>query len=244
MALALLAIISVAFIGVVIALGCMMISARPRDQRDSAEDLVAREQIFARASTRILGRHLADLAPAGKALVIVEQPTHPLTLKPLLDGLSEGLAEGLGKAATIAAIDAPDLSSTAGTMEDGNNAVGGIGTLEESLCAAHLDDLIAKHPDCRLVVSMIGMPADYSDMAIWTEDPAQRPIVAVALGDVPMLKNALLGQAIHAVVLPHANPTSEAPSSDPQDVFDQRYLLATPENVEELAAEHENLFNE
>jgi hypothetical protein len=239
MALTVLAIISVAFIGVMIALVCMLVSARPKPAHDASEDILARERIFARVSTRILGRHLADLAPGAKALVVSEKPMSPATLKPLLDGLGDGLAEGMGKPATIAAVDSPaqDLAADA-TPEGIDDAMAG------PFCAAQLDAIIARHPDCRLIVSLSGMPTDYSDMAIWTEDPALRPIVAVAMGDVPMLRNAILGHAIHAAVLPRPDAGTDTLASDPQDIFDQRFLLATPDNIEELVAEHGHLFAE
>ena len=227
MALTVLAIISIAFIGVMIALVCMIVSTHPRATRDASETILARERIFARVSTRILGRHLADLAPGAKTLVIMEKPISPPTLKPLLDGLGDGLAEGLGKPATIAAVESPPDDAT-----------------EESFCAAQIDALIAKHPDCHLIVSLSGMPTDYSDMAIWTRDPGQRPIVAVAMGDVPMLRNAILGHAIHAAILTRTDTGTDTLASDPQDIFGQRYLLATPDNIEELAAEHGHLFAE
>lgn len=229
--------LGVLIIAVAVAVGHGHREASPRHGAlaDSPADIFSRERIHARAAARILGRHLADLAPGAKALAIIGDMRHRDAVDPLLDSLGEGLAEGLGEAAILAAVDTPDPPA------DDDEAHGdwdGIGS------AAAFDALVRQHPACRLVVSFIGMPPDYSDMSLWADTPRLRPIIAVAQGGVPMLRNGVSGNALSAVVVPLPRTTGEAPppGSDAQEIFDRHYLLVTPDNLESLATEHAALF--
>lgn len=212
------------------------------------EDILARERIFARAATQVLGRYLADLAPGAKALIIVANKARQLSLKPELDSLEEGFAEGLGAPVTIEAIDSPNLRLADPNQDpelEAESLDAPAPSLSECLCAAHFNDLLSRHADCNLVISFIGMPPDLGEMAAWTESRQSRPTIAVAEGVVPMLKDVLLSDAVCAVVVPrdriHSN---QIPPRDVQEAFAQRYLLATPDNVEELSAQYTRLFTE
>jgi len=232
----------VVFIGAVIFAG-VNAEGPPRPEHDAApEDILARERIFARSAAQMLGRYLADLAPGANALAILADANEMSSRHAELDGLKEGFTEGLGESVNLVAVDYPNLAITEPTPA-ASNSFGDMLPPLENLKSVHFTDLLTRHPECKVVVSFIGLPPDLGDMPAWAQEPDQRPLLAVANGPTPLLRNALLGEAVVAAVLPHPDRAggSQVPPSDIEEAFAQRYLLATPDNADELAEQYPQL---
>jgi len=219
------------------------------------KQLIANEMQYARASAEILGRQLASARPGAVALVIVEDKNSTSEhMKQRLDALKAGL----GSAITIGAIDSPDLllpepgtepvdaldpadpAATPAPVAPPPDEMMMMMPVQEMMRAYHFDDLLAKNPSCNLIISFIGLPRDVGDMQIWTMDPELQPKIALLQGEVHSLKNAFLSEAIVAAVAyrPDAKFDEQAPPKDAQAAFDKRYILITPQNVEEVEAKY------
>jgi hypothetical protein len=217
------------------------------------KQLIANEMYYARASAEILGRQLSTARPGAVALVVVEDKKSTSDhMKQRIDALKAGL----GSTITVAAIDSPDLL----LPEPGKEPIGDLGggaaalpaatlppedmmmmmPVQEMMRAYHFDDLLAKNPGCNLIISFIGLPRDVAEMQIWGMDPELQPKLALLQGEVHSLKNAILSEAIVAAIAyrPDAKFDEDAPPKDIQAAFDKRYLLITPQNVEEIEAKY------
>ena len=109
-----------------------------------------------------------------------------------------------------------------------------------------LDAIIERNKDRTLIVSLVSLPYNIEEMAIWESDPQSIPRMAVIEGAVSKLKKAITGGVILALVTKNPDMKySEAPaSSDPQKAFDERYLLITTENIEAICEKYPKIFTE
>jgi hypothetical protein len=111
------------------------------------------------------------------------------------------------------------------------------------------DELAETHPDCDVMVSLIGLPAALDQVACWRKPGA--PAFALLLPDLRMVGNPQAVQAamqrgkLLALVLPHPNaPSSDvAVGNDWNDEFAKRFLLVTANNVEQLIQTYPDLFS-
>jgi hypothetical protein len=190
---------------------------------------------YSRISALILGQHLAGIAPGAQALVIVDDNrSEDIHLKARL----EGLKEGFGKTVTIAAIDSPSQDAPTAT-EKPMSPERRIHLRKKSM-ASQFDDLLMEHPECNLVVSMVGLPQNPDEMAVWNKPPETRPKFALLRCDIRNYQGAILAGAICAAVIarPTTEPDMARPNKDPQAAFDQQFLLITPENAAQMAEQY------
>lgn len=195
--------------------------------------LIQNELKYAKATAVVLGQYLGDQFSGSKALVITsENYEKNKRQKELVDGLKEGM----GARVIIEAIGSPIVEKKEGVPPEE------MMMMEEMLQAKNYNELIEKHKDCELVISIIGLPHDIKKMKIWKNDNKQK--LALLFGDVFILEKAIqIGKVVAAVTYrPGVKFTEEAAPSDPKEAFEKRYLLITPENVKEIAEKFPNIF--
>ena len=210
---------------------------------DSQKPLRARE-----VATRYLAEHLARTFPKDKVLVV----SNPFTLK---DGQPQhiylfekagvkGLRQGLGD--TRLKIDYPKLQ--AGALKNPHEFI--IPPEATTPVAWLLEDeafsnLQRKHPDCGLMVSLIGMPPGLRKSEFWQDKDS--PKLALLLPDLWMFGNpttiasAFKSGRIAAAVLPKPGVSPEDSLKATKD-FSSRFLLVTSENIDEMLGEYPQLF--
>lgn len=121
------------------------------------------------------------------------------------------------------------------------------------LTAERFDGIISRYPEADIVISMLGLPMDYAEMKLWRqkewEDEYNRKPPSLVLVDAYVydLKKAISAGAIAAVV--QYRPDAEYKPDDPvpssiEEAFAKRYILITPENVDEMDQKYEGLFME
>ena len=120
-------------------------------------------------------------------------------------------------------------------------------SLRDSMKAVNFDAMLKRHPDCNLIVSLLGLPMDVENMEIWyVEETPETPKPKIALMDANIynLKAAIQSGTVIATVTysPSAKYDESKAPEDPQQAFDKRFLLITPENVEAIASQHAGLF--
>jgi hypothetical protein len=113
------------------------------------------------------------------------------------------------------------------------------------LAEGAFDTLAQKNPKCEYIVSLIGIPPDYSQLQLWQRNDG--PKLAFLLPDLWMLgnKQAIAGAfktgKISAAVI-------NKPDMAPQDVLDsgadfsKRFVLLTGENIEEMIVKYPQVF--
>lgn len=196
--------------------------------------LIQNEMAYSRARAVVVGHYLAEKFPGSKALVVTDGS------QPLNQGqtqLLEGLKEGLGNAVSIEAAEGLPIDKSKMKPEEYR-------PMEEMMSAALFDKFIARHPNATLLITLIGLPYDVSNMSLWRMPAATRPKVALLSGDIHQLKSAVqAGYIVAAVAMrPDIKDIEAKAPSDAQKAFDLRYVLVTPDNVVKVATDYKGIF--
>jgi hypothetical protein len=203
------------------------------------DSLWENEVKYARAAAVILGRTLVEKYPGASVLIItMEKYERNHQQLALIAGLKEGFA---GKI-SIAGIEFP------GSGEDGSQ-----GTDKQLFASSRIytatdfNKIIANYPGCQLIVSLVGLPMAVENLSIWGMKEKVRPklvlIFTAETGVTAKLKDAIIqGYLLVLSFRSGTKMTDEPCPRDPRKAFDQRYMIITKDNVEQMAAENANLF--
>lgn len=105
--------------------------------------------------------------------------------------------------------------------------------LSDLINAKEFDELADQYPDCNIIISMVGLPADRQKMKLWN-DPKRH----IALLNVSLINNYKAiadGKVVAAVTLkPGSSKVDIPPDAKPEDRFPLLYMLVTPQNIGEL----------
>lgn len=214
------------------------------------------ERWASRRRELVLGR-LTEAAcravPQAPVLLIGNPFAHRAGADPALREAEEaavrGVRRGLGPGFTFSGIVHPELKR--GALEDPRSiAIPGGATTPLSFLSAPgaWDRLREQHPETRLWISLIGVPADLAETRAWTERPG--PGWALLLPDLRLigppaaLRSAFADGRLVALVLarPGAPPEREPMAKDPDQEFRRRFILVTAGNLEEVLAAWPGLF--
>jgi hypothetical protein len=204
-------------------------------------------------ATRVLAEYLVRVKAGQQVLVI----SNPFVRRPGVDsqvaateaaGL-RGLKEGFGSKLKMKAPVFPDLRSAA---EQNPRAVAidpETTTPLSFLVAEHAFDTLAEaHPDCDLIVSLIGVPVGLHGLRCWQTTGAPRFALLLPdlrlIGNLQAVRGALQGGKLVAFVLhkPGAPSAETGLSGRVQAEFDQRFLLVTAANIDRLVQNYPKLF--
>ena len=204
-------------------------------------------------ATRGLAEYLASRFGGQRALVI----SNPFTQRP---GFPEGvyaqekagirgLERGFEGKITLAAVVFPELKPEA---RDDPRAVpvdpASPTPLSYLVAEGAFDKLVQAHPGCGLVVSLIGLPVDLRRVEAWRSSSPVRFALLLPdlrmIGDAAAVREAVRSGKLAAFVLPKPNAPAEQTglSGDFKKDFDQRFILVTPENVDQEMQAHPQLF--
>lgn len=234
--------IAIALLIVVVICGIAILVKTGTLGDNANEKLIQNEMKFASSTAIILGQDLRVAYPGEKVLVVVDRNFDKNTRQ---QKLVEGLKEGLGSTAevvtdtlTIESLKKNDTPPAPGAPPPEEDIM----PLEEIMKAVDFDAVIEKHPDCKIVISLIGLPRDFNQMKTWTLE--NRPKVALLNADVHSLAPLIKGGYIVAAVsyCPGVKFSEDPAPDDPKAAFDLRYIMITPKNIEELAQKYQGLF--
>ncbi len=236
----------VATICAIIALGCALGHIALTSGGQDTQKIVQIEREYQRISGEKLGRYLAEAHPDAVALIIADPSTPNTPDAP--DALLDGIKQGLGEKVRISAEVRPQIPEAvkkqfAGETPEGMPAEEALPPMEFWFTAAMMDSIIAKDgKGCDLIITTIGLPTDMAKMKFWRSAPSNGTKLAIARGSVYELKRAIAQKLVTAAISfnPNAVWDDKSPSSDLDEAFAKRYLLITPENVEELATKYPN----
>ena len=192
-------------------------------------------------ATRGLADYLAAHHAGQRALVVSNPFTQRKDPDPAIVATEEaglrGLREGLaGKVASVVAW--PELKPEA--LSDPRALIAGRETVTPlSYCVATdaFDKLARAHPECGLVISLVGLPAELDSCEIWKQSGAPRfalllPDLGI-VGDVNAVVGAFQsGKLLACVLRKPGGRADETPArGDFKTEFEQRFLLLTAENA-------------
>lgn len=200
----------------------------------------------------MLGDHLARHHPGERILVVgnpfVERPGQPGDIRAFEEAAWRGLERGVAGRCDLVGIVRPALDPRAAADPTSVPLPPNTTTPLSFMTTPDAWDRIwREHPDAPLWVSLIGLPAGVTRMAVWQEPT---PRFALLLPDLRVLGGP---EAVHAafrsgklvaVVLnrPGAPPESAAPAADARAEFERRHLLVTPDNIDALLRQYPGLF--
>jgi len=213
------------------------------DPRDNALD--ARE-----VATRRLAEYLAQNYPGQRALLLSNPFTeNDATAKEIVAMEKAGIAgvrKGLGDKVTLEAIAYPELKPEAranprAVFIDGETTT----PLSYLVAPDSFDKLLAKHPNCDLMISLVGLPAALKEVRCWQDEKLKFALLLPDLrfvGNAAAVKRAVQSGKLAAfVLLKPGAPDSRAPLKGPGD-FDQRFILVTRENIDRVVEEYPQIF--
>lgn len=204
-------------------------------------------------ATEGLAQYLAQRYPGQRALVI----SNPYTQRTGLDkgvyaqegaGI-RGLRKGFAGKVALGAVVFPELKSVVQDNPRSAEIPAGSTTPLSFLVAEDaFDKLAQQQAGCDIIVSLIGLPANLDRVEVWKRPG--KPKFALLLpdlrivGDAADIRNAVKAEKLAAFVLnkPGA-PLEQAPlGKDRKAEFERRFILVTPDNIEQILKDYPQLF--
>jgi hypothetical protein len=204
-------------------------------------------------ATQRLGQYLAEHYPGKKAIVLgnpfAQQPDQPRDVYRFEKAGLRGLRRGLGTAVAIEAVVYPELrpefhSTPAAVYIDPTTTT----PLSYLVSLEALDAISQQHPNAELIVSLIGLPVNLRQTKTWNQEGGRMFALLLPdlhmVGDQTAICQALHNRKITAFILnkPGAPPEDQPLGRDLTVEFDRRFLLVTPETVEQYLKAYPHLF--
>jgi hypothetical protein len=204
-------------------------------------------------ATRGLAEYLARVHAGSSALILSNPFTRQKDTAEAIVEMEQagirGLREGFGRNISVTAVVFPEFKP--GAREDPRALLADVETttpLSYLVETEALDRLARQYAHCELIVSLIGLPVDVARCESWKA--AGPPRFALLLPDLKIIgeaaavKSAMKSGKLAAFVLarPGRPGDDTTPGRDWKAEFEKRFLLVTPENVEQVMQGHPELF--
>jgi hypothetical protein len=201
---------------------------------------------------RVLGQFLAEKHPSAAVLALgnpfSRRRDQPAEVYRFEESSLRGLQAGIGPAATVR-VAYPSVRSSfdrdpSSVRIDPQTTTPLSFLIEEGA----FDAAARAHPECKVIVSWIGIPADMEKQEVWRpNDSHQFALFAPdwrLIGDLGVVRALFKSGKLIAAVLPKPGAPDEQTDlpGTIREQFDQRFLLVTSENLEELAAQYPRAF--
>lgn len=203
-------------------------------------------------ATQVLAEHVAKRFAGKRALVISNPFTRTRDSKPQVVEFEEagirGLKNGFGKAVEVKVgypALRPEFVQNPGAISVDPNTTTPLSFL---VAEDAFDRLAEESSDCEVLVSLIGLPVNLNRVRVWQAASDRK--FALLLPDWRLMGNRdsiraafKSGKLVAAVInKPGAPAERERVSGRGRAAFDQWFLLATAENIDELLAQYPHLF--
>ena len=200
---------------------------------------------------QFLGEYLADHYSGKKAVVLSNpfstQPGQPREVYQYEKAGLRGLRRGLGNAVAIEQVAYPEIRPA--FFKDRRSVpIDPATTTPLSYIVAEdaLDKIIRQHPQAEILVSLIGLPVNVLQTETWKMGRKFALLLPDLrmLGDQNSIRATFQNGKIAAIVLnkPGAPSDNQPLGRDPKMEFTLRFLLITPENVDQCLKAYPRLF--
>jgi hypothetical protein len=190
---------------------------------------------FYKAKALILGQYLNKKFPNQKVLLLRD---YYLWNNQRFWDIVLFLGIGLGGVDKIE-IDSLRINNSRKKCLDPNGEI--VMPIEEIMTAADFDATISAHPDCSIIVSMIGLPYDKKKLKFWNNKNKHLAMMNANIFD---LKNFIREERVVAAISfkPGVRFTDDPAPKNLKKAFNERYVLITPENISEMEKKYPKLF--
>jgi hypothetical protein len=202
-------------------------------------------------ATRVLGEYLATHFAGSKAVVLSNpfstKPGQPREVYQYEKAGLQGLRKGLGVAVTLEAVAYPEIrpeffqDRRAVPIDPATST-----PLSFLVTKDSLDNISSQHPQALIIVSLIGLPVNVLQTQTWKRDTRFALLLPDLrmIGDQSSIRAAFRsGKVAAAVVNKPGAPSEDQPvAGDLKMEFDLRFLLVTPENIDQYLKAYPHLF--
>jgi len=215
----------------VVAICAIMIMRHNMGDGDT-EGLIANEMVFAKSSTYMLGKKIAELNPGAKVLFVVDVINDQNKRQ---QAMIEGFKEGCGSAISDIKIVAPQIKRPTGNPEMMDQEM----DIMELITAKDFNTMLSKNRGCNVICSTIGLPSDAGNLKLFKEfdkNPKKCHKLTLIGGDSSKMAPLIQAGLLEAIVVysPDAKYTEDVAPSEMKAAFDMRYILVTKKNLEEV----------
>ena len=205
------------------------------------------------AAAHALAEYLAQTQPGKRALIVsnpfTQRKETAKAIREMEQAGIRGLRAGFGDRVTVAAVAFPELKP--GARENPGALLAEVETttpLSYLIAPDAFDKLAKQHPDCDLIVSLIGLPAELGQCESW--QAAGAPKFALLLpdlrivGDTAAVCSAVKSGKLAALVLarPRETDGSLVPGSEFKAGSEQWFVLVTRESVDQVVWSYPGIF--
>jgi hypothetical protein len=190
-------------------------------------DPAVHRQAYMRAVGSVIGQYINGQCPGGKPLIIAEK--NYLENKDLM-----ALIEELRKTIAVIAVEKPFVDYY------------DIDTQTEKPEAFLFNDMLRKHWYCDLVITLDDLPDNLDEVTLWRMPDDKRPKLVVYSNKTKKLRERIRQGLISLLVCRRPGDESALDSPAPAEArkaFDEHFLLIHPDNVDEMARTHKELFD-
>ncbi len=192
----------------------------------STDSLRNNEAKFFASQGFVVGKFAKSDLGGGKVLLVADNGFQNDTRIP---ELVEAIKEGMGGGEVV--VDTVEVPGGDPNMME---------PLIERMKAKDFDALVAKYPDAKVVISMVGVPRDAARMKLFNSAMSGKgpALVLVGYSEMPGMATAIAKGAVAGVVTvsPKAVFDEKAAPKDPQEAFNVRYVLVNKNNIKEFAS--------
>jgi hypothetical protein len=218
-------------VGTVIAI---ILSARPGTEKQHSIKQ-AREVQARQVLGQYLGAKLVARAKKGGPVLLIDRVAgeHDQALH---DAAREGLEIGLG---SELALESVELLNFRSVKKDERNQTDAL-----RISKTQFDEIIRRHPTCRYVVSLVGIPSDFDQSSSIIKIRNKKLTLAVFTDDVYLKGDLIANGIISCCVVPYPNnslPVLGAEASL-EDQFAARFIYIEAKNILKVVKEHRRFF--
>ena len=199
--------------------------------------IIGNEIAFAKARSKVLSDYIGKTWNGQTAVIITEPNIEQNKIaKAALDAMEADL-----KAAGVTVNGVETLKFSGGSAEEPV-------PMEVALTAKVYNEIFDRNPNVNLFIILAQLPFEVKELKnlkCWHFDGKKNRIILVN-GEIYNLKGAIAQGIVGAAVAMKSGPNAYDPEKpapkDAQAAFDTRFILVTPQNVKEIAAQHKDLF--
>ena len=204
-------------------------------------------------ATRGLAEQLARTSAGHRAIVIsnpfTQQSDLPRQMRDMEEAGLRGLRVGFGDKIKIGSVSFPELKPEArenprAVLIDPETTT----PLSYLVADDAFDKLARLHPDCDLIVSLIGLPANLERVQCWQDQAGPKFALLLpdlrVIGDNSAIRQAMRSGKLAAFVLARPGAPENQPAADSTfgTEFAKRFVLVTSENVDQAMQAFPQLF--